>query len=460
MQNMTSPLDKYVRNLIHRGQFEEGEDISDYGYPHNNGKWAVTTRKDIVNRLKKWQEHKIFKSNATLANVDKVVEIIKKSKGQRKFTDDTLGQDCKWMHHFLIHLKPELCGMTESEHRKITAAYNDRHRGKKRGLSNHAKLLRNTRRFERIPKYVQRAILARKYAEKQEAIFWAKDPAKIRLLDFNDYTDAVQTAFTIMVPNVRSNAGTLKVGCHPNANSEVDNVLYTDPTNGTAEAVWNERKQDRMGLCGPRPDEDEDEDDGNRFVYKYGAVPFPEVANPTLDPEWGAKLIARYLSHPSKKGHEYVFSDKNGNPLAKPLTKADGTLYRNANGFTEWDFRPFCKRFLITTKKIWGEAYGISKLRPAQITLMHRNQLSVDALHWVSTNCHHSAEESNKYGNCSQVALDEDADSESANAEDADLVDAGLGESLDEDADSEAEDADSVNSGLGESSDEDATSSM
>ncbi len=339
----------------------------------------------------KWRKAGVFRTTESIANVDRVVQLIAKTKETRSkpvVADDTLGQACKDMSRFLIELGPERCGMTEEEHLRIIELYNTRQDAlcgpeevkRMMGLTGNP-----------ISDYeVKTKTIRDKYMRMREK-YYRLDEHERSVIQEKEFMRLLILVVKIFAPDTRLNFATLKNGFHPDANPIKDNVLFATSTG--VYIIWNVRKQDRQA------GKNEEDTDIRREGYVYADAPFLEIAdNPSFDPKWVGEEIFKYLKQPNKAKQEYVFMD-GAATIALRKKDENGNDFINEKGHQEWDFKPVGTMILELTRAMFGEAIGTQRLRPAQIRRMHENLdlNNTDARLWLAEVNHHSAAENNLY---------------------------------------------------------------
>jgi len=361
---------------------------------------TYSTRDTYCKRLKTLRNYGVFRTNEVLASPHIVENLIKRDTA----TDYTISQDFKNIVNCLESLGPEKCGMDQVEHERIIG-----------GLTQKRKELAASWDAHRDGDKPMRMTddawdeLARKSREDYENIapFYYTIPASERTTGLEDHMlEDLCLIKEVWHFNARSNWSTMKLGFHSNAQPIRDNLFFptgNSPVANSPVAIWNHRKQDRMGLKGkkstPGPAEWVDTEP---MVQPFSPVPFPEMDVSTTDPVFVGRAWSLYLSQRHKRGHEFIVSDASGHPIARRKMLADKvTPYRDERGLEHWNFSRYTALIKRATERILGKGrgVGIADIRAMQSTRMARGlpPTALDARQWIAKNHHHSSEEERKY---------------------------------------------------------------
>lgn len=354
----------------------------------------TSTRVSHCGRAATLQRAGVFRTVEIMGSPNILENLILASK---KTPVRTIGPDFKIMHLTISSLGPEKCAMTVDEHNRIISTLK----------AAQAKCEKTGKAHRDGPKLAimkdrewdDFARKTREHYERVKACYY-KIPESERSQNLeNMMRDALCLLKEIWHPNTRSNWASVKNGFHGNAHATIDNVFF--PSYASAVVMWRARKQDRAGMKGKRNSAVKGEwIDGQQAIQPFIPVPHPEVDCSTTDPVYVGHEWSMYLDQPGRRQLEYLVVDEAGEPLACRKMNEDDTEFRDSRGFLHWKFSRYTDMIKRVSKEVSGKAWGISEIRPAQATRLLRNvpHTALDARLWIADACHHSVEESRKYG--------------------------------------------------------------
>lgn len=333
----------------------------------------------LKRELKHWQRAGVFLTAERLKNIGEVKDLILGTKKGTNHKPTSIANFIGKVATVLRRAGAETCGMEEDEWKQTIDRYNE-----------YVRHLRTPYDEGRVagegnpiaePEWVAFAAAVRKAYEDAADTYYAKEFAQKTQEEIDGMRNIVMLVKTVFFYSARSNDATLENFLHPDVDPRRSN-MFVCAKQGPPVLIWNERKQDRSKKGKAKPGFEPV--DTTSCVQPMTRCPFPNMEGPGFDPQFAAAVISRFYWH-SRTNERYLFADRNGDPFFK--VTEDGNK----------DFRPYTDIIKRTAERITGKSYGVSKMRPAQITYLRRNGPSSAAIPFLAEQCHHSKEENDLY---------------------------------------------------------------